>query len=175
MCTFKNPRDNERLPDGTTRPRPYWERQEDMLVGTRLGKLFEGSQTESVLHYHRPLAEDGEIEYEFFYSSPDTRSRTRESSDQPAIDRSLTTSATGQSLIVVHPALDRLTFLLRPDGVALHWMTDGQFDSTGAQPGNVVIEQENRRVGPGTAGIDHGVRRHAAAVGQAQLPARRVW
>ncbi len=143
---FQNPRANERLADGTSHPLPYWERRDDMIVGARINdKQFAGSQTETVLHYHRPLAEDGEIEYEFFFHQPDTSSRTRESSGGGTSDRSLTTSATSEPPIAVHPALDRLTFLLRPDGVAVHWMTDGQFDVTGALPGNIVVEKSNRR------------------------------
>ncbi len=143
---YQNPRANERLADGTSRQLPYWERRDDTIIGSRLNeKLFAGSQTETVLHYHRPLAEDGEIEYEFFFHQPDTGSRTRESSVGAAIDRSLTTSATSEPAIVVHPALDRLTFLLRPDGVAVHWMTDGQFEATGALPDNIAVEESNRR------------------------------
>jgi hypothetical protein len=58
---------------------------------------------ESLLYYHRPMLEDGVIEYEFYYSEGE---------------------------VEAHPALDRLAFLLRPDGVHTHWITDGKFDVT---------------------------------------------
>jgi hypothetical protein len=53
-----------------------------------------------VLQYHRPMLEDGEIEYEFYFD-PDR--------------------------VMVHPALDRLAFLIEPESVAIHWMTDAQY------------------------------------------------
>ena len=59
---------------------------------------------ESLLQYHRPLLEDGEIEYEFFYEPGKAE---------------------------VHPALDRLVFLLDPKEAKIHWLTDAQFDRTG--------------------------------------------
>lgn len=73
---------------------------------------------ESLLRYHRPMVEDGEIEYDFYY--------------QP-----------GKA--VVHPTLDRLAFLLDPDGVKIHWCTDAQHDRTSLQPDNVAVEQAHRR------------------------------
>jgi tetratricopeptide (TPR) repeat protein len=77
-----------------------------------------GSRQESLLQYHRPLVEDGEIRYEFLYEPGKT---------------------------VVHPALDRLAFLLDPEGVKVHWLTDAQHDRTGLAPENLVIEPQNRR------------------------------
>jgi hypothetical protein len=69
----------------------------------------EGSFRESVLQYHRPLFEDGEVEYEFFYEPGKAE---------------------------VHPALDRAAFLLRPEGVQLHWLTDAQYDRSGISSDN---------------------------------------
>src|SRR5262249_4978604 len=77
-----------------------------------------GSRTESFLRYHRPLLEDGELEYEFYYDP----SRT-----------------------IVHPALDRLTFLLGPEGVKVHWLTDAQYDRSGLAPDNTGVEPGHRR------------------------------
>jgi hypothetical protein len=77
-----------------------------------------GSLQESLLQYHRPMLEDGEIAYEFYYEP-------------------------GKAL--VHPALDRLAFLLAPDGVAIHWLTDAQYDRTGLDPGNTAVEPAHRR------------------------------
>jgi hypothetical protein len=64
------------------------------------------------------VLEDGEIEYEFYYLP---------------------------GKVMVHPALDRLTFLLEPDGVKIHWLTDAGHDRTGLAPENVTIEEKNRR------------------------------
>ena len=73
---------------------------------------------ERLLRYHRPMLEDGTIEYDFFYSPGN---------------------------IQAHPAIDRLAFLLRPDGVKIHWITDGEFDRSDLNSTNVFDEPENRR------------------------------
>ena len=65
---------------------------------------------ESLLLYHRPMMEDGVIDYEFYYE-PGTS--------------------------IVHPAVDRLSFLLEPDGVKTHWVTDGKFQRDDLSPTNV--------------------------------------
>ncbi len=73
---------------------------------------------QSRLYYHRPLRNGDILTYEFFY--------------QP-----------GQ--VMVHPAIDRLAFLLEPEGVRLHWMTAGSSDLSGLAADNVADEPENRR------------------------------
>ena len=87
-----------------------------------------GSKLESLLQYHRPMLEDGEIAYEFFYEP-------------------------GKSL--THPALDRLAFLLDPAGVSIHWLTDAQHDRTGLAPDNLTVEAANRK-GPGPLPLKAG-------------------
>lgn len=77
---------------------------------------------ENLLRYHRPMLENGVIEYEFYYL-PD--------------------------LLQAHPALDRLVFLVDPDGVRIHWLTDGPYDRTGLSVANTEVEEEHRR-GPAT-------------------------
>src|SRR5262249_13623912 len=67
---------------------------------------------------NRPMLEDGEIAYEFFYEPGKT---------------------------VAHPALDRLAFLIEPDGVKVHRLTDAQYERAGLSADNVAIETENRR------------------------------
>ena len=74
--------------------------------------------TESLLRYHRPMLEDGTIRYSFFYEP-------------------------GESL--VHPVLDRLCFLVNPEGIDLHWITDGRNDATGLAPDNVSRELKHRQ------------------------------
>ncbi|MGC1276478.1 MAG: DUF1583 domain-containing protein, partial [Planctomycetaceae bacterium] len=86
----------------------------------RASKRSSGTTSEETLVYHRPMLEDGEIEYEFFYKPGET---------------------------LVHPALDRLVFLLDPAGVKVHWMTDGKFDRTGVAERNESDESEHR-IGP---------------------------
>lgn len=79
-----------------------------------------GSGRQSILRYHRPLFEDGELEYEFYYEPNET---------------------------MVHPALGRLTFLLDPDGVKVHWLTDGMFERSSLSVHNAIEEPDNR-LGP---------------------------
>ena len=69
-----------------------------------------GSFCESLLAYQRPLDSVGSMEFDFFYEP-------------------------GQ--IEVHPALDRMVFYLQPDGVRIHWLTDGPFDQTELGPDNL--------------------------------------
>jgi hypothetical protein len=64
------------------------------------------------------MLEDGEIRYEFFYVPGKTE---------------------------VAPVLDRLAFLLDPEGVKIHWLTDARFDRTGLPPENVSVEPKHRR------------------------------
>ncbi len=77
-----------------------------------------GSKQEGLIRYARPLSEDAEFEYEFYYEP-------------------------GKSL--VHPSLGRLAFLLGPDGVKVHRITDGRFDRTGIDPANAADEPASRR------------------------------
>ncbi len=73
---------------------------------------------ESALYYQRPMLEDGAVEYEFFYN-PDKAH--------------------------VHPMLDRLVFMLEPDGVKLHWLTDGPHEKSGVKFDNATDEPTCRR------------------------------
>lgn len=75
-------------------------------------------ERERLLHYHRPMLEDGRIEYEFFYEPEKSH---------------------------VYPALDRLALLLEPDGVREHWATNGEYDETGLDPANVSAAPQHRR------------------------------
>lgn len=77
-----------------------------------------GTAYESLIQYNRPMLEDGTIDYDFFYD---------------------------EGKVHVHPAVDRLTFLLQPDGVRIHHVTDGPWDATGADPLSVHDEPDSRR------------------------------
>lgn len=99
----------------------YRDAGEELYTHRQL-QLPRGSHCESALFYHRPMLEDGDIEYAFWYEA---------------------------GRCEAHPVLGRLCFLLHPDGVNLHWLTDGSYDRTGLPPDNVTVERENRRgVGP---------------------------
>ncbi|MFT5327112.1 MAG: hypothetical protein ACI8P0_005000 [Planctomycetaceae bacterium] len=89
-----------------------------LIAGRKDARLPSGSDDERLLYYHRPMLEDGTVEYRFFYKA-------------------------GQS--TAHPAIGRAAFLLKPDGVNLHWVTDGTFDRSELSPGNSTLELENRR------------------------------
>jgi Protein of unknown function (DUF1583)/Protein of unknown function (DUF1581) len=73
---------------------------------------------EAAMYYQRPMLEDGAVEYEFFYD-PDRAH--------------------------AHPMLDRLVFLLEPEGVKLHWLTDGPSDKSGVPFDNATDEPGSRR------------------------------
>lgn len=99
--------------------------EDDGATGQILGQRqtwLRGTNCESLLCYHRPLAEDGFVEYDFLY-------------------------VPGQAHAA--PALDRLAFMLDPEGVGIHWITDAEFDKTGLPPDNIFSEPKNRR-GPDT-------------------------
>jgi len=87
------------------------------ILGKRRADLA-GQHAERLLRYHRPMFEDGTIEYEFFYHEGEVHA---------------------------HPALDRMAFLLEPDGVQIHWVTDGQYDRTTLAPDNEFEEPAARR------------------------------
>jgi hypothetical protein len=82
-----------------------WQKRDDEIVGGKEGRA--GSFLECLLQYHRPMLEDGVMSYEFYYEPAKTEA---------------------------HPALDRLAFLLRPDGVRGHWITDAGYERTGLKP-----------------------------------------
>ena len=88
------------------------------IVGVKRGLQLNGTMCESVLQYHRPMLEDGIIEYEFLYQEGDSH---------------------------VHPSLGGLVFLLQPDGVSLHRMTHGIYDRTDADPALVEQAAASRR------------------------------
>ena len=108
--------------EGDVGPIGDWQRYNELSAdGGILGVVkpqLAGTHKEDLLRYHRPMLEDGTIEYEFYYRV---------------------------GAIHVHPALDRLAFMLQPDGVRVHWVTDGPFDRTGLAPDNLFTESANRR------------------------------
>jgi hypothetical protein len=103
------------------------------LLGRKRG-YSTGGCGESLLRYQRPLVEDGTVEYDFFYQL-------------------------GPNHVQTHPALDRLAFLLEPDGVRIHAITDGRFNRTTTRPDNRTDEPANRR-GPAILPLKAGEWNH---------------
>jgi hypothetical protein len=100
-----------------------WEAKDSVIVGAYLLPPCPTRPSPSRLSYYRALRDGETLRYEFFYQSERT---------------------------MVHPALDRLAFLLEPDGVRLHWMTDHPEAEPGDLPlENVADELDSRRGPPG--------------------------
>jgi hypothetical protein len=106
--------------DQMTGENPAWKRSGDEIVGSR-NVAWEGRSRESLLQYHRPMLEDGQIAYEFFHIPGQTH---------------------------VDPALGRMVLMLKEDGVKIHWLTDAQFERGQLPADNLFVEQDHRR-GPG--------------------------
>jgi tetratricopeptide (TPR) repeat protein len=99
------------------------------ILGRRNDPPASSSIVPSRLAYHRPLRDGESLSYEFFHEP---------------------------GSFAVHPALDRLVFLLEPEGIRLRWMTDGpDLEWTGLGPDNAVDEPARRR-GPGRLPLKSG-------------------
>ena len=72
-----------------------------------------GTNPQSLLRYQRPLLEGESISYDFFYDPGEAE---------------------------VHPSLGRVAFLIEPNGVRVHWITDGTNDFGSAD--NVVVNND---------------------------------
>lgn len=101
-----------------------WQATDDGAGGTGILGVYRpelaGASVQKLLRYCRPVVEDGTIEYDFYYKA-------------------------GESC--VHPALGRLSFILDPSGVKIHWITDRKFERFLRDPASVVEEPGNR-LGP---------------------------
>ncbi len=116
----------------------YWQKRGEEIIGRRLDPKMDlsqrnnrsgqparmhpeaiaGSKIETLLRYARPLAEDCEVEYEFYYDGSGTQ---------------------------VAPALGRTAFLIEPDGLTLHRITEGKFERSGLDPANATPVAADRR------------------------------
>jgi len=105
----------------------------DQILGNVRDQVLD-SGLESLLQYNRPMLEDGVIEYDFFYD---------------------------EGTAHVHPALDRLAFLLLPQGVRLHRLTDGLYETAPIDPLNVADESTSRR-GPSQLPLHQNAWNHLA-------------
>jgi hypothetical protein len=114
---------------GETQPSPFppepetvaatvdWHLAEGVIHGAKR-EVLSGVNRQSRLHYQRPLLDGESITYDFHYE---------------------------RDAFEVHSALGRLVFLIEPNGVRVHWMTDGDREWTGLPSDNAVVEPLNRR------------------------------
>ncbi len=108
---------SEEFAETTSGDNADWEKRGDEIIG-RFIEDIPGARQESVLRYSRPMLEDGRITYEFYHDP-------------------------GKAM--VHPSLDRLAFLIEPEGVRVHRLTDGAYERSGLAPDNIIDEPQNRR------------------------------
>ena len=95
-----------------------WNLEEGKLQVPKPDSNLTSNHLEELFSYQRPLLEGETIHYEFFY--------------EPGVRE-------------VSPALGRVAFLLQPEGIRIHWVTDGDRDWTGLTLDNTVTEPLNRR------------------------------
>lgn len=98
-------------------PADVWIKSGSEIIGRKCEPI-PGRKRQSLLRYHRPLAGDAVVKYDFFYQPGKTH---------------------------VHPALGRTAFLFGPGGVELHWLTDAEWDRGDLAPDNTQIEGTYRR------------------------------
>jgi hypothetical protein len=113
-------------------PNAYdWSTAKSELRGRRVA-LLDGTPRptgflhgESWVYFHRPIRNSEKVRYEFFYQQ-------------------------GLEAIEVHPTVDRLAFLLHPDGVKLHWLTTNRTQEKvdGWIPTDNVADEPANRRGP---------------------------
>ncbi|MBS0202102.1 MAG: DUF1583 domain-containing protein [Planctomycetes bacterium] len=109
---------------------PSWKKVGEEIIGRKTVN-WAGRQRESLLQYHRPMLEDGEITYDFFYIPNPAQAHQ------------------------VHPALGQMVMLLDPAGVKIHWLTAAQFERGGLAHDNSFDEPEHRR-GPQKLPLKNG-------------------
>ena len=98
--------------------RPVWAVLKEILHVSKSEARTPANSVEQLLAYQRPILENEAVSFEFFYE-PGVRS--------------------------VSPLLGRVAFLLQPDGIRVHWVTDGSRDWTGLAIDHAVSEPLNRR------------------------------
>jgi hypothetical protein len=97
---------------------PEWKNHEREIIGLKNEQIIAGSRRQSLLRYKRPLLEDGELEYEFYYEPGEVH---------------------------VHPTLDRMALILDRDGVKIHWLTDAPYERSGLAHDSTFDDPASRR------------------------------
>lgn len=119
-----------------------WTLEEGELKSPLVTEYFSNRaklKVQNVIRYHRPMLEDGVITYEFYYDPKakfDAPADNRFGSGSKMLGRRIP----GQT--IVHPSLDRMVFLIQPEGVKVHWLTDGRWDRTGLMADNIDLTRE---------------------------------
>ena len=101
---------NDLLSDNDGDDDAAWQRVGEEIRGTTKEDNSDTTH-EGLLMYQRPMLEDGEIEFEAYYSK-----------DQ----------------FEVHPAIGRFAFLIQADGVYLHEMTAAEWENSDLSPNNAT-------------------------------------
>ena len=94
-----------------------WKRVGEELIG-QLNPNDQADHVESLLLYQRPMLENGVIEFESWYEP---------------------------GAFEVNPALGPNAYLLNPDGVRIHRLTNAQYETSPLQPGNEERFTESAR------------------------------
>lgn len=112
-----------------SRARAYeWSARDGVILGAPEQSELPGP-VQSWLAYHRPLGEGETVSYEFFYEP-------------------------GRS--AVHPAVDRVAFLIEPEGVRLHWITDDRREPAGGLPADNGLLLAEAQRGPRPLPLEPG-------------------
>jgi hypothetical protein len=101
---------NESHSTESTDAKVSWKKSGDEIVG-QIRSDVSAKPLESLLMYQRPMLEDGEIEFEWFWVPGKQE---------------------------VHPAVGRSAILIRPDGARLHTLTEAPYETRDLAPGNEV-------------------------------------
>ncbi len=104
--------ENSRYNNRQEEPTVYdWETKDGELIGNRRDDA--GMNVQSRVYYFRPLQPGDRVRYEFFYEPGQTE---------------------------IHPTLGQVSFLMQPDGIRLHWMTEPNWDGEifGIEPSNLL-------------------------------------
>ena len=110
--------DSDEYGESTLGDAAGWRKAGEEIKGRLRDNLPVGFKLESTLRYHRPLMDDDRVTYEFFYDP---------------------------GAAMVHPALGRQVFMIEPEGLRIHWLTDESFDRAGLAPDNSHDEPDHRR------------------------------
>ncbi len=122
------------------KPSFEWKLDEGVLTSPQMldaNPSRDRRKVENIIRYHRPMLEDGEIRYEFYYD-PEVK-LAAPASNQFSYLGANAPKRTVKGQTLVHPALDRMVCLIEPDGVKIHWLTDGRWDRTGLRADNVNV------------------------------------
>jgi len=104
--------------DSSSASKQEGERAGIEIVGRQRPELPNGSNSESVLVYARPIREDGFIEYSFWYE---------------------------RGVAETHPVIGRECFLLQPDSIRVHRLTDGRYETTRLRADNLQMPEDQPR------------------------------